>query len=358
MARGSSFAMRRRYPHARTGRSSRRLSRNVRRRSYGMGVPEMTSLRRRASVLAAVVLACTCLVVAHDAAANWDSNPITGVDTAQDYACGTHDHPEGAIQGHIPTTDTAETARDANTHLTPAETGYNCGLALVGHTTLDGVDPDTGKKRPATGNANMAWAGNCAYVSGPSGAVAPESKPSPADGAGVAVVDVSDPENPVHVRTLSTTGSLSTRETIGAVTTRAGRSILVGGQYGNDQVSDPKPMDIYDVTDCANPVFKETFMWPDNIHNLTISPDGRYVFATQPLQVLDISPLWDNDPATDAIYLGNIDDHMEGPMFSVGPSADVDDALPQAVREAQPPSYTSHEAWPQQRVDPKDGTVH
>jgi hypothetical protein len=86
-------------------------------------------------------------------------------------------------------------------------------------------------------------------------------------------------------------------------------------------------------------------MWPDNIHNLTISPDGHYVFATQPLQVLDIAPLFDNDPSSDVNYLGNLDDAMEGPMFATGPSADLDDNLPKEVRQTQHPSYSSHEAW-------------
>ena len=74
---------------------------------------------------------------------------------------------------------------------------------------------------------------------------------------------------------------------------------LVIGQYGNEQWSTPKPkpMDIYDVSnpDCSKPKFLETFTWPENIHNLTISGNGRYVFATQPLQVLDIDPLFDGD---------------------------------------------------------------
>src|SRR5205085_9479224 len=45
------------------------------------------------------------------------------------------------------------------------------------------------------------------------------------------------------------------------------------------------------------------------------------------------------------IYLGNLDKAMEGPMFAVGPSADLDDNVPEAVRGTQHPSYSSHEAW-------------
>src|SRR5205085_1135176 len=184
-----------------------------------------------------------------------------------------------------------------------------------------------------TGNANMAWAGDCAYVAGPSTAIAPDAPSSPPRGGGVAVVDVHDPAHPKHVRTLRAPGDLATSETINAVTTPAGRSILVIGQYGNTVVGNsplsanpavdsPTPMDIYDVTaDCTKPVLKMTYEWPTNIHNLTISENGRYVFATQPLEVLDISPLWASHQGK-PIYLGNLDKAMEGPMFAVGPSAD------------------------------------
>src|SRR5260221_118602 len=48
---------------------------------------------------------------------------------------------------------------------------------------------------------------------------------------------------------------------------------------------------------------------------------------------------------------GNPDKGMEVPMSAVGPSAALDDALPGPARQAQHPSYRSHEAWASQ-----DGT--
>ena len=261
-----------------------------------------------------------------------DADTMTPVTESVDL-CGANDRPEPGIQGDVPKAE-----QDANR----ASGGYNCGLALVGHTTLGGDG------RSATGNANMAWSGDCAYVAGPGAVFGP---PDPAPGAGVAVVDVSDPTQPKHVRTLRSKGSTSTLETIHAVTTRD-RAILVVGQYGNDQLpAGTKPMDIYDVSDCANPRLLETFQFPENIHNLTISGNGRYLFATQPLQVVDLDPLFDDDPTTMSTYLGNVENDIPAPPVSTGPSANLDDGLPPEVTGQTRGSYLSHEAWPT-----RDGT--
>jgi hypothetical protein len=303
----------------------------------------MRSSCRKATVLGAVVVLLSGLLVTPDAWA-WDTDPLSAVVTNQHYLCGQNDLPEGPIQGDVPKAD-----QDSGR----AQQGYNCGLALLGHTSLD-FDG-----RP-NANANMAWAGHCAYVAGFAGvSVAPQTKPTPPPGAGVAVVSVSDGGVPANVATLRSPGALATAETIHAVTTPEGRSILVVGQYGNDVVSDPKPMDVYDVSDpdCTkfkhipNPDFpndptKATYYWPGNIHNLTISQDGKYVFATIPLQAIDISGLWDDDPSTGVAYLGNIQDAMDGPPVAVGPTADLDDTLPEQVRSQTHPQNASHEAWP------------
>jgi len=162
------------------------------------------------------------------------------------------------------------------------------------------------------------------------------------------VVSVSDDGTPTYVATLRSPGALTTAETLNAVTTPSGRSILVVGQYGNDVVSDPKPMDVYDVSDpdCTKFVHLATYYWPGNIHNLTLSQDGNTVFATIPLQAADISGLWDADPATGVTYLGNIEQAMDGPPIATGPVADLDDDLPAEVRSQTHPEDASHEAWP------------
>src|SRR5438093_2915067 len=138
----------------------------------------------------------------------------------------------------------------------------------------------------------------------------------PDDDHGVAVVNVSNPKKPQHVMTLnkktaptSSAASTTVLETINAAEHPDGRALLVVGTYGN-QSGGNKPMDIYDVSDCANPRLITTFIWPENIHNLTISSDLRYVFATQPLQVVDIAD------AVKPVYLGNLEDVMPYPLIA------------------------------------------
>jgi hypothetical protein len=284
---------------------------------------------RRLAALTAVLL----LAGAAPARA-WDSSPLAPqAVTARHHLCGEDDLKERGIQGDVPKAD-QESGR--------AEKGYNCGLALLGYTSL-------GKDGRLNQNANMGWAGNCAYISSTSGtSPAPQSKPNPPPGAGVAVVSVTDAGVPTYVGTLRQPGAVATSETINAVTTPTGRSILVVGQYGNDATAEPKPMDIYDVSDpdCAKYKHLATYYWPANIHNLTISKNGRYVFATLPLEVVDISALWDDNPRTGVRYVGNIEQEMDGPLFAPGPTADLDDNTPPKVRALSHPKIAGHEAWP------------
>src|SRR4051794_23019292 len=95
------------------------------------------------------LLLCTvCAVVATvtSQAVAWDTNPLSSAVVQQHHVCGAKDLTEGRIQGDVPKAD-----QDSGR----AEKGYNCGLALLGYTALDGDD------RPNE-NANMAWAGHCA----------------------------------------------------------------------------------------------------------------------------------------------------------------------------------------------------
>jgi hypothetical protein len=263
----------------------------------------------------------------------WPTSPLEPAAARSDPQCGPQDLPEGRVQGLVPRAD-----QDSRR----AERGYNCGLALLGHTALGGGGrPDV--------NANLAWAGRCAYVATAAGiSLAPEVPSDPPPGAGVAVVRVSDAGVPTHVATLRSPGARASAEAIHAVTTPGGRSVLVVGQYGSDILPERKPMDVYDVSEphCDQPRLLTTFSWPENTHNLTLSPDGRYAFATQPLQVADLAGLWDDDPTTGVRYLGNLGNALPGPPVAVGPTANVDDLVPRPVRELTHPLTSSHEAWP------------
>ena len=186
--------------------------------------------------------------------------------------CGALDQPETGLQGEVPLADQASGR---------ALQGYNCGLALVGHVALQGA------------SANMAWAGHCAFVA--------------STGSGINVVDVSDPRNPVVTTTLHGSGSDLSIETIAAKQIGA-RAVLVAGRYGLAAGAPVQaPMDVYDATDCAHPRFLTTFEFPQNIHNLTISPDGNRVYATLPLQVADI-----HDPAH-PVFVGNLENDIPQP---------------------------------------------
>lgn len=169
--------------------------------------------------------------------------------------CGELDTPENGIQGDVPK-DEQESGR--------AEQGYNCGLALVGHHDLEGG-----------GNADMAWSDHCAYVKHPEG---------------LKVVDVKDPTKPKLVGRLESRGAMSGAEGIMARTT-ADRAVLVVGLNGAEERTDV-PVDVYDVSNCANPKHRSTVYFPENMHNLGLSMDATKVYASMPLQVVDIT-----DPA-------------------------------------------------------------
>src|ERR1041385_528223 len=112
-------------------------------------------LRQRTTRLVAAVAALWSLIPMADAALTWDTSPLAAkAVTAQHHLCGTDDLPELGIQGDVP-----KAAQDSGR----AQQGYNCGLALLGHTSLATADgrPDA--------NANMAWAGHCAYVASSAG---------------------------------------------------------------------------------------------------------------------------------------------------------------------------------------------
>jgi hypothetical protein len=171
---------------------------------------------------------------------------------------------------------------------------YSKGVRLVGHTDIWGRDS----------NVQLAWSGHCAYVSSsPPNFLGWGMKPNSAETSGVAVIDVSDPHHPKSVRLLREPGALYAAETFSAASA-PDRKVLAAGAYSNGGGSaspNDKPawIDIYDVSDCANPKLMSEFQWPENAHALTVSPNGRRVYGTSispftgkgGLMVLDISDM-------------------------------------------------------------------
>jgi len=174
---------------------------------------------------------------------------------------------------------------------------YSKGVRLIGHTTIWNRG----------GNMNLARIDSCAYVSsfpaaGPLLAYGGPRNPPDLSKDGVAVIDVSDPSNPKPVRLLRDKGSIYAVETISAVSA-PGRKVLVAGAYGGGQnpnnPADAAWLDIYDASDCKNPKLMSEIKWPENVHMVTLSPNGRRVYGTviSPftgnggLNVLDISDM-------------------------------------------------------------------
>jgi hypothetical protein len=205
--------------------------------------------------------------------------------------CGPGDRPESGLQGQTTLADMASGR---------SQDPYRCGLQIVGRHDI--LNRGT--------NSQLARVGHCAYVSTMNGVTA--VRPEPNDPlttrppAGVAVLDVRDPSRPVLTAVLRTAGSVDSAETMDAVD--AGRrKVLVAGSFGGDMrwglLTDRMigaALDVYDVSrNCGQPQLRATVYWPENAHDVTISPDGRYVFGTGHTQsdrnpsvmVMDISDL-------------------------------------------------------------------
>ncbi len=171
---------------------------------------------------------------------------------------------------------------------------YSKGVRVIGHDPI----------RARDSNVQLTWIDHCAYVSSTGG-------PFPIIGAakgdpqltGVAVIDVSDPRHPSTVKLLRDNGSIAALETMHAVAA-PDRKVLAAGAYGNGEAG-PSPndkpawLDLYDVSDCANPKLMSEVTWPQNSHALRVSPNGRRVYGTTlspftgrgGLQVMDITDM-------------------------------------------------------------------
>lgn len=189
--------------------------------------------------------------------------------------CGPGDRPEPALQGQVPLAVQGEESRK----------GFWCAISAVGHSDLG--------NRGA--NYQLAWSQDCAYVSS-------IFAPSESEPAGVAVVDASNPRAPALKGYLTTPGSIAAVETLHAVDA-PGRHVLVAGSYDSSPTGE---LDIFDVTDCAQPRLITTFTTPAPMHNVTLTRDGKTLYigtATSQaphILVLDLTNL--SEPKVIATY--------------------------------------------------------
>jgi hypothetical protein len=188
---------------------------------------------------------------------------LTGSHPVSVIAASTPDNPEPGKQGETIAGEEHVLARP-----------YSMGVDVVGHATLDN----------RIGNLDMAWSGRCAYVSsGITFASNGGLQFTPHDAtSGVAVIDVGNPAAPRLVRYLQDKGSIDATETLHAVTVK-GRAVLAASNYGGVAgINGPKEgwLAIHDISDCANPKLMAEVKWPEPVHTLTVSPDGRYVYGT------------------------------------------------------------------------------
>ena len=145
---------------------------------------------------------------------------------------------------------------------------YSKGVRVVGREPLQGRDS----------NLQLAWVGSCAYVSSTSQKFLMWGAKAAPETFGVAVIDVRDPQAPRQVGLLRDRGALYASETLHAVTAGA-RKVLVAGSYGAKD--DAAYTDVYDVSDCLHPRHMAEIRWPESVHTLTLSPNGRRLYATR-----------------------------------------------------------------------------
>jgi hypothetical protein len=144
---------------------------------------------------------------------------------------------------------------------------YSKGVRVVGHEPLGERDS----------NIQLAWVDHCAYVSSSSPNFLAWGVKAAPSSYGVAVIDVADARAPKQVGLLRDRGSLYASETLHAVTA-PGRKVLAAGSYGAKD--DAAFTDLYDVSDCAHPKHMAEIKWPQSVHTLTLSPNGRRLYGT------------------------------------------------------------------------------
>lgn len=193
--------------------------------------------------------------------------------------CGPGASPETGLQGQVPLPDRLNGR---------SRQGYACNLELVG-------------QYQGEGSATIsAVGGHCAYMATSSAGRGKKKSP------GVQVIDVSNPAKPVLARALSTRAfELGTWESLKV---NAAGTMLAGAGVGT--LLGAGKLDLYDITDCANPRLLNVSDTGDSLsvtnvaHEGEWSPDGR-TYWTSGLAGGTLSAIDVSDPAKPKnIYFG------------------------------------------------------
>lgn len=195
--------------------------------------------------LCMALLACTVVV-----ACGRSSSTSTIATSSEDLL-------ETGLQGQVPLADQTSGR---------AALGYHKGLRLVGQNTIF----DRGA------NFSMAWLDDCAYVTttsvgqifGP--ASSPFVDPQYNILNGMAVIDASNPRDPKVINILQSPAMLAPHESLHA---NQARHIIVGTRGGGTA------FDVYDATDCKNPVLKSSITIGAGLGPLTL-PSALPVLGT------------------------------------------------------------------------------
>lgn len=241
-----------------------------------------------------MLLLIPLLLVTVSLAACSDAKPVTAaINVGPPLAkavCGPGSRPETGMQGRVSAED-HESGR--------ADEGYTCNTEMVGSYVVENAIGTVGgfKVERYTDKHNN----DCAYydttLMWPTNIFDAE--------AGVNVLDMSDPANPVRSAELLTPAMLSPHESLVLNTTRGVLAAVTG-----NATFYPGMVDLYDLSeDCRHPVLKSSL--PTGIfgHESGISPDGLTFYTASPstktLVALDITNLTTPRP----LWQGNYDSH-------------------------------------------------
>ncbi len=204
--------------------------------------------------------------------------------------CGPGSRPETDIQGRVPRAD-HESGRAAE--------GYTCNTRLIGSYTRPNVNGTVGGYKVERYEDE---AGNdCAYYDTTLlfGTNVLDLE------AGVNVLDMSDPANPVRTARLTSPAMLSPHESVAVSKKRGVLAAVLGNPAFNVGI-----VDVYDISqDCRHPVLKSSTPVGVFGHESGMAPDGRTFYSaspgTQTIVAVDIT----NMSVPRVLWIGNYDSH-------------------------------------------------